>query len=439
MPIFDQYEVEPMSAYSGSSAANYVVLLTSSINIDGEIDSSLLNKRVVALDKASNQNIYFNSIIWDSETYLNLYFRNGYPGRVQRNLSVFSNETIYDSIPPSPLDIHTINGGVPVYNYFTITATPNLILTSGENLTASNDGRQISDNTWLSSYPFQSKYKNAVKYFTPTTFTNKLEYFLYPNWGASIEKNDAEYRAWKYNTGPFSGAPPYDAPIPAQTNNIRVSWLVTSQSYPYNSLAQYNTEYSSSRHTNNNLIMHFGGKRRISPSINSFDAAVADKDILDDYFGFGNATPAKNVGFNYAYPLTNLFGTILTGSNGSYISNWAFSNIIRGFKYGLYSANQENTKCTYRLGRYGQFRDMLEGRPTVASLVRNQIDPYTNQAIPKTLFYPMQVAFLSGTTIYNQSKDYVTATNPSYNPYDSGIYDIYYRSGQPFFDRDNED
>jgi len=439
MPIFDQYEVETTSAYSGSMAANYVVFLTSSINENGLPDSSLLGQRVVAIDKSTNQNVYFNSIIWDAETYLNIIFKNGYPGRVNKNLNLYSNETVYDSIPPSPLDIHKINGGQPVYNFFTITATPTLVLTYGENLTSSNDGKQISDNVWLLSYPFQSRYKNASKYSTPTVFTDKLEYFLFPNWSSSIPSQLAEYRVWKYNTGPYAGVAPYNAPIKAATDNIRISWLVTSQSYPYNNLVNSTTQYSSSRRTNNNLYTHFGGKVRISPTINTFDVSVSDKDILDDYFGFGNATPTKNVGFNYVYPLTNLFSSTLTGSNGSYISNWVFSNSVRGFKYGLYSANQVRTKCTYRLGKYGQLRDTLEGRPTVASLISPQINPYTNQPIPRTVFYPIQVAFLSGTTIYDQSLDYVTATNPSYNPYDSGIYDIYYRSGQPFFDRDNED
>lgn len=427
MPIFDQYEVEPISSYSGSYSSNYIVQLTSSININGELDnSSLRNQRVVAIDKSSQQKIKFNSIIWDAETYLNIVFKNGYTGRLNKNLNIISDETIYDSIVPTPLEIHKTNGGVPVYNLFTTTATPCLILTSGENLTASNDGRQISDNSWLSSYPFQSKYKNITKYITPTIFTDNLEYFLYPNWGSTIENTSAEYRVWKYNTGPYIGS----KPLKAETDNLRINWLVTSQSYPYNNINNYDTEYSSSRHTNNNLIIHFGGKVRISPSINSFDAAVADKDILDDYFGFGNSTPANIVGFNYVYPVTNYFGVILTGSNGSYITNWAFSNVIRGYKYGLYSANKVNTKLTYRLGQFGQFRDLLEQRLLTAT---------NNSTITKNLFFPIENTFVSGTTIYNQAIDYVTATNPDYNPYDSGIYDYYCRSGQPFFDRDNED
>ena len=431
MPIFDQYEVEPISSYSGSYASNYIVFLTSSIDLNGQLNNnSFSNKRVVAIDKASKQKIKFNSIIWDAETYLNIIFKNGYPGQNNRNINFFSDEIIYDSIVPNILEIHKTNGGVPVINRFSSTNAPTFILTIGENITASNDGQQISDNIWLSSFPFQSRYKNIVKYNNPTNFTDNLEYFLYPNWGSSIEENDAEYRVWKYNTGPYFGIPPYNAPLKSETDNLRVDWLVTSQSYPYGNISNYDSQYSSSRRSNNNLLMHYGGKIRINPVINSLDISIADKDILDDYFGFGNSTQNNIVSFNYVYPVTNIMSTVLTGSNGSYIANWVFSNVLRGFKYGLYSANKVNTKLTYRLGQFGQFRDLLEQRLLTAT---------NNSTITKNLFFPIENTFVSGTTIYNQAIDYVTATNPDYNPYDSGIYDYYYRSGQPFFDRDNED
>ena len=107
--------------------------------------------------------------------------------------------------------------------------------------------------------------------------------------------------------------------------------------------------------------------------------------------------------------------------------------ILRGWRYGLYSGLPTFPKVIYRRNRYGQFRDVLESRTYTANLTLESTE--TRQ----TLQFPVEIGFVSGTTIYEQSRDYVTATNPSYNPYDSGIYDIYYRSGQPFFDRENED
>lgn len=54
--------------------------------------------------------------------------------------------------------------------------------------------------------------------------------------------------------------------------------------------------------------------------------------------------------------LTNKIYEVLTGST------WAVSPVIRGWKYGLYSALPEYSSAYYRQGRYGQFRDLLEQR-----------------------------------------------------------------------------
>jgi hypothetical protein len=83
---------------------------------------------------------------------------------------------------------------------------------------------------------------------------------------------------------------------------------------------------------------------------------------------------------------------------------------------------------------------MLEGRQTVAGITQGGYQPNLQEpALVRTQTYPLQVSFVVGTTTATNALDYQTSTSPSYNPYDSGIYDIYYRSGQPFFDRDNED
>lgn len=114
---------------------------------------------------------------------------------------------------------------------------------------------------------------------------------------------------------------------------------------------------------------------------------------------------------------------------------------IRGWKYGLYGGVNISTNAIYRRGRYGQFRDRLEQRIFTKYITMNGTNPYTYPISfeKMTSDGPINVTFVTGTLIYSQSVDYVTATNPSYNPYDSGIYDYEYRSGQPFFDRGNED
>lgn len=114
---------------------------------------------------------------------------------------------------------------------------------------------------------------------------------------------------------------------------------------------------------------------------------------------------------------------------------------LRGWKYGLYSGINTPTSAVWRRGRYGQFRDMLEQRIFTKYIQLEQTDPYVYpfKTLRRTVDGPVKVNFVSGSAIYLDTIDYVTATNPSYNPYDSGIYDTEYRSGQPFFDRPNED
>ena len=114
---------------------------------------------------------------------------------------------------------------------------------------------------------------------------------------------------------------------------------------------------------------------------------------------------------------------------------------IRGWKYGLYSGMNTPFSAVWRRGKYGQFRDMLEQRVYTKNIQLQQQNPYNfpATALKRTVDNPISVEFVTGSAIFADTLDYVTATNPSYNPYDSGIYDREYRSGQPFFDRGNED
>jgi hypothetical protein len=105
---------------------------------------------------------------------------------------------------------------------------------------------------------------------------------------------------------------------------------------------------------------------------------------------------------------------------------YAYNVKIRGYKYGLRSALPENTSAVYRLGRYGQFRDMLEQRTYTKFLLNND----GVQSVES----PIQVQFTANTTAYTYARDYITASNPGYNPTDTGQFDYEYRSGQPFFD-----
>jgi hypothetical protein len=187
-----------------------------------------------------------------------------------------------------------------------------------------------------------------------------------------------------------------------------------------------------------------------------------NKEIYSTFFGFGegltlnfgdicNGTVFKKVGsknqlvnfrdFSYYTMYKNRYQV------GSVVEPFAYEvaqirlhdPMLRGWRYGLYSGLPTYNNVIFRKNRYGQFRDIIQGRMNAATLIEAGFNDYTGLPNNRTLTFPVNIEFVSGTTIYTQARDYVTATNPSYNPYDSGIYDIYYRSGQPFFDRGNED
>lgn len=98
--------------------------------------------------------------------------------------------------------------------------------------------------------------------------------------------------------------------------------------------------------------------------------------------------------------------------------------IFRGFRYGAMNANPVAPKFIYSRTHFGQMRDMIESPPYSAFLQDT------------TQTYAVDVTFISGSSVYASASLYASASSPTtFNPYDSGIYDIRARSGQPFFDR----
>ena len=99
---------------------------------------------------------------------------------------------------------------------------------------------------------------------------------------------------------------------------------------------------------------------------------------------------------------------------------------LRGYKYGLYSAQPTKTSCVFRYNKYGQFRDMFEQR-LFSKFSDDSLGETTTNGVVK-------VSFVTGSQTYANSIDYVSATNPDYDPTDTGFYDYEYRAGQPFYD-----
>ena len=204
----------------------------------------------------------------------------------------------------------------------------------------------------------------------------------------------------------------------------------TNSGYKNDFIDQYKFETYTTFNNNNNTF--------IKPS---------NSDYYKSFFGYGDGFSLDLTDYQYG----NILNVGRKGKTPNFL-DWSpydlyghvdvpqfnlYGPQIRGWKYGLYSAINTPSSAVWRRGKYGQFRDMLEQRIFTKYIQIEQTDPYSypTKTLRRTVDGPINIVFVSGSTIFADTIDYVTATNPSYNPYDSGIYDIEYRSGQPFFDR----
>lgn len=445
MPIFDQYEVEPTSAYSGSYMSKIMNPFGSFILNTG----SYANIQIADSTTGTITTKAFDNQLMLYSTYVSLS-ASAFLGRTQSSIiksferlsDISSNEIIYDSLVSSPIDFTSKNidafllqkPGVqytepylqPISQLGITPISMNssiAIILGGIGITASlsdGDQEQFIDNKWLYQFPYSSYFKsinNANKRQIPSLKTNY-----------SIQTSISGTLLGPYST---EGISRMDFTASIDTiGTIGLSYASTVQGsgdifngFAYQVYIDVPIRISNLNQPENVAVVEVTQSNFLNTNIYGPNV----KDLYSIYFGFGNLGP---------------FGL----GKGKYFSSdyyglpfFSLNPIIRGWKYGIYSAFPYRTKCVSRFSRYGQIRDVLENRIFTANLVQQGTNPYTEAPINRTLTFPINIGFVSGTTIYNQSRDYVTATNPSYNPYDSGIYDIYYRSGQPFFDRGNED
>lgn len=424
--IYDIYETQPIANYSGSNQSKLFLPKTKISDIGA------LKRDVIG--DTSTRYIDQNKIIGK------MYLMSDFPKITatpaeftwfsnlgfSRNLSIACpEEQYYDSVLAHPINYSATNGvSSALVNpqgfgfadsrchdnlgmaFLYPTSSIVLFLGSAGTLVRRNDGpeEQFCDNTWAYAGPFQSKYKALKRLKTPTFYTPFVGDSLVSwslNLGNSTRRNTSDvtnsYNAICYlcyttvsapsNEVPNNFSMVIDGPFAGTAGN-----LVTT--FSNNSNPQFVTSYMSV----NNL--YFG------------------------YFGFGD--DAAN--FPRGYNQLNLFfggGGIFQGGKNILFK---YPVQIRGWKYGIFNALPAFSNAVFRTSHYGQNRDMLEQRP------------YTKFYNETTVFQsPVVVGFISGTTAYSRARDYVSATNPSYNLHDSGIYDYEYKSGFGFVDKEAVD
>jgi len=296
---------------------------------------------------------------------------------------------IYDSIMPSFLGIYLLNSGKLVaakwddksWKYSIPALFPSassgleapllkIILTTNGQLTGS-DGHPIADNVWPCQYPFMQRYSGIPRII---------------------------------NTENLVGVSTYEDNMPSDTLYFSPATEITSST-------KYILCYSDG---SNDSLFKISGyyNPKFYPTVaqslahptttTTASLAGTDRnDLLKGFFGFGASFCVADI----------------TGSLTEY--KYSYGAVIQGWKYGIYNGIPTSPKAIYRIGKFGQLRDMLE--PRIYTKTLNQ----TTNAFD----IPISVQFVSGTQAW------LTASNPSsLNPNDLGQFDNEMRSGQPFVD-----
>lgn len=417
--VYDQFETESATSYSGSTQSK-MFLPRTTIN-----DIGALRRDVIA-DRATR---FINHDAFVDKMYLMsdfptvtatpaqfVWFTNrGF----QRNLNlVCDEEQVYDSILGHPINYSAANGiSSALLNpqgfgfqdsrvhtqlgmaFLMPTSSINLFIGSAGTLVRRTDGpeEQFCDNIWNYTGPFQSRYKTVQRLKTPTVYTPFTGKSLV-SW--SLASGDSTRR----NTQGFTSS--YNA----------ICYLCyTTRSAPTNEVpADFALILDGPlAATAGNFVATFNplSDTRFVASL------ISPESLYFGYFGFGD----DFANFPRGYFQLNT----VVGSRNILLK---YPPQIRGWKYGISNGLPQFSMATFRSGRFGQPRDMLEQRKFTKF--------YNNNA---TFQGPVSVVFKSGTLAYERAQDYVSATNPSYNLRDSGIYDYEYKSGFGFVDMDPVD
>jgi len=378
-----QYEIEPPIAYYGSYSDDIITGSMLPSGKRGYVGSFVSGN--VAYRNVSQYNEYWS------------LFNNKDPGSFSRNTRFFSNEIFYDSIIPDIFEIYKQNGGKFIFPQSdieiinnpnaptgsVILSKPILKLSFGTygGLAVGSDGKQVSDNKWLGSFPFINEYSNIKRMLVDILPKNSMQY---------IEEISAS-PPWIFPSHWPLFIPPIYNPVTSsvlQSNLYFIDIVYNNDPNPNATYMTYNYE--------------------------GYVNQITDSWTASGWFKETEAGDLFKMLFGSKVEFSTTFGPF--ASSGF---TFAFGPKIRGWKYGLMSAAKTKMSVVYRRGRFGQFRDMLEQR--LYSKSYNLVDG--------TVKSPIKITFTEG------SQAALTASNPSLNTMNSGIYSYESATGMPWFDQ----
>lgn len=430
MPLFD---TAPFSSLYGSFVDNYFTgsSLRNNPNrgpvvsvVSSTLDPNVITNTLLNPVNYNNSFTEYRTAVTQSTTIINK--------NIRFLQAVSQNEFFYDSFIPDVNTIFAADGGKlilinnnrgdnePIFEFEYVIGTyiysQSLASFVQHTLTSSN-GTQVSNNNWLYSFPYQLKYRNAIR-LQGNPFT--LSTLKYPVSGAIDTSVFALGELIVFNginERPITVLPPDDywnTPIATtygQNSGIVFSFLFPSGALPTSPTAAYDAQFSTLRGVIADKSLYNSGTIDYQVTIAPVMALTASttKTNVKFIYGFGD-------GFaGFGEFVTNVPNTIQDYA----LSSVFFGSLIRGWKYGLKSGFPEQTKVLIDRNFYGGFYSMLGSRPNAVF--------YNNKTGQIT--YPIQIQFLSGTQAY------VTNSNPStLNTRESGIFDTFYRVGIPFYE-----
>ena len=466
MAILDQVELFKNSDFSGSYTdrvfRNAMPFLSYSIGIDTfrmySLHSFILEPpetdlfKIPSYSKSSNINgqlIPFLSQSDDNLLYLeqrDAYLTKGRrAGKNRLTDDFFSNNEFYiDSLLQSPLEVQNLNkGGFAVvdpqgaesYDLSTIlfeqdkskisfisneraavmyVANSSFLTTSSLEFGKRN---KIIDYVWHCTYPFEKRYNSLPRYRKPTFSTEQLGTSglrtTYSVIGSNFESDN--------NFGGISTDIFSIEDIGEQDNTfdkvVNITFISSGSNIPNQgpsplAFGQFNSYININQ----------------SNVANPFEIYDLQPTTLEEnfrlYFGFGTAI-LKTTGFKNFEPFDFVFPRIrknfhfIEAFQNTEASRGALSLMgISGYKYGVINHLPFPTKLTFRRGRYGQFRDLLEQRLLSKMYDNKREEPLEAVAVAR---------FLPGTEADIVSKTGYISTEPGY-------FNREYQSFKPFAD-----
>lgn len=344
-------------------------------------------------------------------------------------------EYFYDSFVPDINEIFRVDGGNLVllnigrgfatqslmFEYIfggtAYSPVENMILSNSLFSTSSNGTRQVSNDKWVFSFPFEIKYRNA-KRLQGKPFSPESLYYSISGSVNLTDKEDGIY--FNHDSGdllrPITKFPEFIALTDGFWGNLSGQPEVLNYPtniffgflFPSKSIDTVGLPYT----TNNPIHGLFADKTNgLNNALNFTTNPVKSASLQTNIkfvYGFGD-------GFqNFGKFITDEKHNIETYRNESVF----FGSLIRGWKYGLKSGFPEKSKVLM----HNKFQEELKFKHS------NRLYSAMFDTKKKSLAYPLKISFLSGSaaSIINQTS--------SLNTRDSGIYDSFYRAGRPFFE-----